>query len=160
MKKWWYKKNEINFFVSHKNESLFIFGLVIIFLLLCDNKNIWPWHNILNYVQNKIWCCTKNNFVLKQKVWCCTKSNLVSIKTCWCCRKSISYHQKKVNVAQKSISYRQKQDNAALKKNILCAKKLFFSGTARHKMLLLRLYYFFYITFIWKNSATNDMCHE
>ena len=55
---------------------------VIIFLLLCDNKNISPWHNILKHIETKIWCCTKNNFVLKQKVWRYTKSNLLPTKAC------------------------------------------------------------------------------
>ena len=38
--------------------------------------------------KEKVWCCTKNNFLSKQKAWCCTK----------------------VDAAQKSVSCRQKQD--------------------------------------------------
>ena len=53
-------KNGTNCYVSHKNESLFIFWQLILFLLLCDNNNISPWHNILNHVQNK-------NLVLHEK---------------------------------------------------------------------------------------------
>ena len=52
-KKFVMHKNEINFYVSHANEILFIFWHAIMFLLLCDNKNMSPWHNILSNVQNK-----------------------------------------------------------------------------------------------------------
>ena len=80
------------------------FWHVIIFLLLCDNENISPWHNILNNVQNKNLVLAKNNFASKQKVWCCTKNNfmstekklilqkkmyLMSTKARWCCTKKI-----------------------------------------------------------------------
>ena len=47
------QKQRNQFFVSHKNESLFTFWHAIIFLLLCDNKNISPWHDIINDAQNK-----------------------------------------------------------------------------------------------------------
>ena len=91
------KKKRNYFFVSHKDETSFIFWHAIIFLLLCGNQNILPWYNILNDVQNKNLVLRKNNFVLKQNIWRCTKSNLVS----WC-------RQKRV-VARKSVSCQQKK---------------------------------------------------
>ena len=99
---------------------------MIIFLLLCNNKNISPWHNILNDVEYK-------NLVLKWKVWRCTKSNLVSAKTCWCCTKKYLCHQKKVHVARKSISCWQKQDDAASKKYFVY-KKVIVSFSKRRAM--------------------------
>ena len=51
--------------------------------------------------KTKVWCCTKNNFVLKHK-HCCKKNCFTSNK-------------KKVNVSRKSVSCRQKQDDAAQK---------------------------------------------
>ena len=99
---------------------------VIIFLLLCHNKNISPWQNILNDVQNKIWCCTKNNFALKQKVWLCTKSNLVSTKTCWCCtKKYLNNVNKKSWCSTKKYFMLTKARWCSIKK-IFCAQKSYF----------------------------------
>ena len=115
VKKCWCRKNEINFFVSHKNESLFIFWHVIIFLLLCDNKNISPRHDA------KIWC-QKQKFDVARKIILCwnkkfdmaLKVILVSTETCWCStKKYFMSTKKKVDVAQKYVSCRQKQDDAA-----------------------------------------------
>ena len=94
---------------------------VIIFLLLCDNKNISPWHNILNTskqkfgVARKIILCWNKKFDVTQKVICC--------------------RQKRVNVARKSVSCRQKQDDAASKKYFLRWKVIiFFQNGTPHNL--------------------------
>ena len=110
-KKWRCITNEISFFVSHKNKSLFIFWHVVIFLLLCDHKNISPWHNILRLgVARKVILCRNNKFGVAQKVI------LFRQKHVDVAQKSISCQQKKVDVVQKSISCQQEQDDAASKK--------------------------------------------
>ena len=110
--------------MSHKNESLFIFWHVIIFLLLCDNKNISPRHDA------KIWC-QKQKFDVARKIILCwnkkfdiaLKVILVSTEMCWCCSKKYFMSTKeKVDVAQKYISCRQKQDDAASKKHFVHKK--------------------------------------
>ena len=125
-----HKKTKLIFFVSHKNESLFIFWLVIIFLLLCDNKNVSPWHKYKFGVARKIILSCNKKFDVAQKViWLRQKR----VDVAW---KSIPCHQKKVDVAQKSISYRQKQDDAASKKYFVRLKVIIFSKMARHIILL------------------------
>ena len=52
MKNLWCAKNEDDF-VLHNNEILIFSWHVIIFLLLRDDENISPWHNIENISQNK-----------------------------------------------------------------------------------------------------------
>ena len=79
------------------------------------------YHHDITMSKTKTWCCTKNNFVLKQ-VWCCTKSNLVSTKTCWCCTK------KHFMSTKTRWCY--------IKKIFSAQKKLLLSRTARHKKRL------------------------
>ena len=143
------KKKRNYFFVSHKDETLFIFWHAIIFLLLCGNQNILPWYNILNDVQNKNLVLHKNNFVLKQNIWHCTKSDLVS----WCLGVLLLLHEKVFHVSKKKVWCSTKKYFMStkarwccIKKNILCAKRLLiFSGTARHRDLLRHhCYYYIY----------------
>ena len=79
-----YKKRSW-FFVSHKND---FFEHVIIFLLLCDNENIWAWHNILNIVQNKKLVLQEKKVDIAQKMFHVNDNKLIVHK------KSISYRQK------------------------------------------------------------------
>ena len=117
--------------MSHKNESLFIFWLVIIFLLLCDNKNMSPWHKR----------CPKQKFGVARKIILCWNKKFDVA------RKVILFRQKRVDVAWKSISCQQKKlmkhkkvfhvDKSKMmlhQKTILGTKKLFFFfRTARHR---------------------------
>ena len=97
---WYRQQNE-----SHNNDILilfyFIFLWYVIFLFLQDNKNISPWYNILNDVQNKKMVSNEKHFFVKKKNWCCRKSSLVSSKASQYCTKRISRQQKKVDITQK-----------------------------------------------------------
>ena len=61
------QKNDINFFVQRKNEIRFIFWHLVIFLMLCNNKNISPWHNSFKSRKQKISVAEKN-FMFKKKL--------------------------------------------------------------------------------------------
>ena len=77
-KKFVIHKKRNNFFVSHKDEILF-FWHVIIFLLLRDNKNISPWH----YSKQ----CPKQKFgVARKTIFCrilCLFLFLFYFLYCW-----------------------------------------------------------------------------
>ena len=64
-------------------------------MLLCDNKNIWQWYNILNNAK-KIDVAQKTILCQKKKkvVWYCTKTKLVSTKETWHCTKTFLPAQK------------------------------------------------------------------
>ena len=92
--------------MSHKNESLFIFWLVIIFLLLCDNKNMSPWHKR----------CPKQKFGVARKIILCWNKKFDVA------RKVILFRQKRVDVARKSISCQQKKSWCSTKKYFMSTK--------------------------------------
>ena len=137
----WCTKNENIFFVSHKNDILFIYFFEegIILLLLQNNKDIWPWHNILNNIQNKslVLHVKKNLYRIKKFD--------VAQKIIWCWQKQVDVHEKAFHVNEnKSMLHRRKyfmskktwwcctkkifhvEKNKMMlhKKNILCSKKL------------------------------------
>ena len=91
-----------------------------------------------------IWCCMKNNFVLTKTCWSCTKKYFMSSK------KKLMQHKKVFHVDENKMMLHQK--------NILCAKKLFFSGTAPHIFLFKR----FQINqkFIYINLCTQRIYFE
>ena len=104
--------------MSHKNESIYFLTRVI-FLLLCDNENMSPWHKRCPKqkfgVARKIILCWNKKFDVAQKVtwprqkrvdvarksiscqqklsWCSTKKYLMSTKRRWCCIKKKNYAQ-------------------------------------------------------------------
>ena len=87
---------------------------MVIFLLLRDNKNISPWHIILNNVQNKKQSGVDNNkLMLQEKVFHVNKKKLMF---------------------ENKLFHADKNKMMLHKKNILCLEKLLnFSGTWRHK---------------------------
>ena len=96
--------------------KVFIFWLVIIFLLLCDNKNMSPWHKR----------CPKQKFGVARKIILCWNKKFdVAQKVFW-------FRQKRVDFARKSISCRQKKSWCSIKKYFMstktrwcCIKKIF-----------------------------------
>ena len=91
--------------------------------------------------RTKTWCCTKNNFVLKQKVWRCAKSILVSTKTRWCSTKKCFMSTKKSWCCSKKYFISTKIRWLCIKKKF-SQKLLIFSRTARHANLLKYLQHF------------------
>ena len=106
-------KKQSYFFASHNNDILILFYFiffwyVIIFLFLQDNKNISPWYNILNNVQNKKMVSNEKHFFVKKKTD-------VAEKVVWC-------HQKQVNIARKEFHVSKKK-LILHKKSISCRQK-------------------------------------
>ena len=83
------------------------------FLLLLDNKNISPWRNILDNVQNK-------NLVLHEKQFC--------VKTkCFILHKKVfRVNKKKLMLHTKNILHVDKNKMMLHKRNILGSERLFF----------------------------------
>ena len=103
------------FFVSQKNEKLFIFETCYIFAATWQQKYI-----TMTYSKQ----CPKEKFgVAKKTIFCRNKKFDVAQKVIWCrpkqvdvARKTILRQTKKVYVAQKSVLCRQKQDDDVQKK--------------------------------------------
>ena len=101
-------------------------------MLLRDNKNISPRHNILSNVQNKSFVLHEKQFYVEAKSWMLHKmSSGVDKNKLMLHKKWFYVKQKKVDVARKSVSCRQEQDDAAQKNYFELKKVLNFSGTAR-----------------------------
>ena len=120
----WCTKNEI--ILCHmKMIFFFLFWHLIIFLLLRDNRNISPWDNILNDVQNK-------NLVLHKKQFCAETSMALHKKLSGVDKNKLMLHEKLFHVNKKKIDVAQEKyfisTNKMMlhQKNILCLKKFFF----------------------------------
>ena len=115
--------------MSHKNEVLFYFIFLTrdYIFVIRNNKNISPWHNILNDAQNK-------HLVLHEKQFCVkTKSLTLHKKQCGVDKNKLMLHEKvfhinknKLMLHKKSISCRKKQDDSAPKKYFALEKVIFF----------------------------------
>ena len=115
--------------MPHKNEVLFYFIFLTrdYIFVIRNNKNISPWHNILNDAQNK-------HLVLHEKQFCVkTKSLTLHKKQCGVDKNKLMLHEKvfhinknKLMLHKRSISCRKKQDDSAPKKYFVLKKVIFF----------------------------------
>ena len=82
--------------------------------------------------KTKIWCCTKNYFVLKKKVCSCSKKQSGVDKNKSMLHKKVFHVNKVILILQKKcISYRQKQDDDAHKKYFWFKNIIIFTRMAR-----------------------------
>ena len=105
---------------------------MVISLLLREYRNISPWHNILNDVQNKKFdagrktiLCQNKKFYIAQRIILCREKHVDVAQ------KIVSSQPKEFMLHKKSISCQQKQHDSAPKKSFVLKKAIkFFANGA------------------------------